>query len=345
MTNLRPESFLLRPRPLSTESLRGFFSRLAAVNLVPRCFWPLMSRLEVLTELTVGYTGDDGIDAVALHHRIASHRHRQAIQLGHETLLHSCVLMLHRRVCPECLADDGVSRMEWEVKECVACPRHRCMLVTKCPSCERHLTWTSSEIATCSCGQSLTEIIAQPAPSSEVWLSRLLCTALRISLKTREQASLSARTGTPLRLEKLLLLIEIVQHILLPAHIPQGLSRSDNLRLTVSILRDRAYREYLWEEVFLHAAIDPMRLAEMLQPGRGGAAVCRDYADLAPDLHIPRALWPLVNLDGTAPSRPVGGHYEPFVQRLHGVGLCQANSAWPREDEEEPLPHDMLFAD
>jgi len=344
MTNLHPEAFLLRPRPIGTESLRGFLSRLAAVNLVPRCFWPLMGSLEVLTELTIGYAGEDIIEPVALHHRIASHRHRKAIQLGHETLLDSCLLMSRRRVCPACLAEDGIARMEWEVKACMACPRHRCMLLSKCPSCARHLTWTSSEITNCGCGQSLTEAIAEPASMSEVGISRLLHVALRTSMKTREQASLSTRTGTPLRLEKLLLLVEIVQHVFLPEHVPRGLSRSDELRLTVLILRDRFYRDYLWDKVFLHAASDPMRMAEMLQPGRGGSSIRQDYADLARDLHIPQALWPFVNLQGPDDCS-VARSCEPFVQWLHGVGLCQLHSPWSREDEEEQMPHDMLFAD
>jgi hypothetical protein len=49
--------------------------------------------------------------------------------------------MSRRRVCPACLAEDGIARMEWEVKACMACPRHRCMLLSKCPSCARHLCW------------------------------------------------------------------------------------------------------------------------------------------------------------------------------------------------------------
>lgn len=141
----------------------------------------------------------------------------------------------------------------------------------------------------------------------------------------------------------MLLLIEIVQHVLIPEHVPRGLSRSDELRLTVLILRDRFYRDYLWDKVFLHAASDPMRMAEMLQPGRGGTSIRQDYSGLAPDLHIPRALWPFVNLQGPD-DQPVARGYEPFVQWLHGVGLCQVHSLWPREDKEEQLPHDMLLA-
>jgi hypothetical protein len=328
MTSMRPEEFLLRPRPVDTESLRGFLSRLAAVNLVPRHFWPFMSRVETLTELTVGFAADDSVQPVALHQRIASHRSGQSFQLGYEALPRNCLLISGRRVCPGCLAEDGISRMEWEVKSNRACPRHRCLLVTRCPDCARWLAWHTSEITTCACGMELTGIVAQPAPRYEIRFSGLIGEAVRTSMKTREQALHGTNGGIPLRLEKLLLLRDVVQHVLIPKHIQQKPYRDQTRALVGSILHDRYYRDYLWDKVFLHAASDPMRLTEVLKPGRDVSAICREFGRLAPELYVPAQLWSYAGRRRLGSATEVDGHHEPFCRSLHAVGVCRSIPGW-----------------
>ena len=45
------------------------------------------------------------------------------------------------RVCPDCLRELGHCRIAWDMALAVACVRHRRVLLDRCPSCLRALSW------------------------------------------------------------------------------------------------------------------------------------------------------------------------------------------------------------
>lgn len=344
MERLLLDSFLLRPRPTGTESFRGFLCRLASVNLIPRYFRPYMHRLDSLTEMTFGLDADESMKVASLNLRVTAVPGYREVRVGHDRLPGTSILLSVRRVCPACLADSGISCMAWEVKACVACPTHRCLLVSKCPGCDRDLTWKTSDASECSCGQVLANLAREVAPRWAINLARLVVVAVKTSMKTRTAAATSNRAGTPLRLEKLLLLIDVIRHILIPAYVGAPISRETERELLVNILRDRAYRDHVWEEIFLHAAADPLGLAQVLRPGQGADVVRKNFGALVDVWRIPAVLWSRPALDASAPMRARLAERGLFRPWLHGVGFCHVMpQAWLTEEED--WNDEEIFAD
>lgn len=57
-----------------------------------------------------------------------------------------------RKVCPKCIKEDGYHRAVWDLISYVACPRHGCALIRKCPDCGVFLGWTYPNLSHCKCG-------------------------------------------------------------------------------------------------------------------------------------------------------------------------------------------------
>ena len=78
------------------------------------------------------------------------------------------------RVCPRCLAEQGVHLALWELPLVSICPLHDCLLLQHC-QCGRGLTWPSmGPDWTCRCGQSLTTLVSPPASPALGRLTRLV---------------------------------------------------------------------------------------------------------------------------------------------------------------------------
>lgn len=55
-------------------------------------------------------------------------------------------------LCLACIDEYGYIRSFWDLKMVVACPRHRCWLLEKCPSCNNTITWERIKGIRCLCG-------------------------------------------------------------------------------------------------------------------------------------------------------------------------------------------------
>ena len=78
------------------------------------------------------------------------------------------------KVCPHCLAERGFVPGFWDLAPYVACPYHRCYLVSQCPSCESAISWDRAGVTACRCGQDLSRLYAGPAPDDVVSLMLLI---------------------------------------------------------------------------------------------------------------------------------------------------------------------------
>lgn len=63
-------------------------------------------------------------------------------------------------VCPTCIAQDAVSyeRLLWSFRPTAVCVEHGCMLICRCPTCQRPLRWDRQDVAGCRCGQRLGDV-------------------------------------------------------------------------------------------------------------------------------------------------------------------------------------------
>ena len=87
--------------------------------------------------------------------------------------------MIHpgARICPACLARDGIAESAWSLRLYIGCSEHRMLLADSCPSCNRTLQWDRPGIRRCFCGHDLAKIRTDPLPSEDVELMSMIRSA------------------------------------------------------------------------------------------------------------------------------------------------------------------------
>lgn len=61
----------------------------------------------------------------------------------------------YARFCPQCLAESGYWKTEWELNFYDVCHKHQVWLVDQCSSCGNKLKWNRTQLSRCSCGSIL----------------------------------------------------------------------------------------------------------------------------------------------------------------------------------------------
>jgi len=181
---------LIRPRPASNESLRGYFLRLADTNglLGLRSLFDLIDESVPNKELeaVAAFLGRPARDIESLAGIVP----KADGSLG--GLQHSYGLPLrfwntrYARFCPRCLEESRVWLSSWELVLVVACPSHKVRLVDQCPTCQREIRWQRKHFTKCDCGQVLAKIIPTPCTDFEVWVSAWQENGLRGSKRLAE---------------------------------------------------------------------------------------------------------------------------------------------------------------
>lgn len=59
--------------------------------------------------------------------------------------------------CPYCVEENKFLDAFWDLKIAVACPIHRCTLLSQCPKCGNKLRWFRPGLMTCHCGEKITD--------------------------------------------------------------------------------------------------------------------------------------------------------------------------------------------
>jgi hypothetical protein len=62
------------------------------------------------------------------------------------------------KICPECILKHGHIDGFWDLRHAVACPEHRRMAITSCPSCGDTIKWHRRGLLQCKCGQDLSDL-------------------------------------------------------------------------------------------------------------------------------------------------------------------------------------------
>lgn len=86
-----------------------------------------------------------------------------------------------RRVCPKCIAEKGIHRLEWDLKFIQVCPIHEIWLAQHCPNpgCDKPLDWITGRVHLCTNGHDLREIEPPKASDDDIYSVRLLTAVLR----------------------------------------------------------------------------------------------------------------------------------------------------------------------
>ncbi len=174
------QPLIVRPTPLENENLHCYLMRLAQANGCPvswiaelierftkrsfisyRCYHaPKPDQLRAIADLTL-----QPPDAVA---RLTMHRFAYRLNLNRDKqfIHHSAIVRYHHkdkdgmRFCPTCLREKRPWSVLWYFSFVTACLDHEALLVEKCPSCGRPVSYKSLASGQCDCGLAFVEIPA-----------------------------------------------------------------------------------------------------------------------------------------------------------------------------------------
>ena len=166
MTISASKRLLLRPRPKTDESFLGFILRLAEFNDCDTPTW--ITREAGLTDIgskpasifneTIDFsafvrlTGIDVTDLEYLKYPIDKNPNSTLRCLFYGCPVPQHVIRLtHPKVCPQCMREESYCRRIWELAVITVCPTHRCLLLDKCPKCEKPISWNRQRISCCPC--------------------------------------------------------------------------------------------------------------------------------------------------------------------------------------------------
>jgi hypothetical protein len=140
-----------------------------------------------------------------------------------------------------------------------------------CTACG--LRWASMEIGA--------------APPWAVRLSTWLWASTNRSIRSVHQDGKQHGRMLHIRLEKLLLMIEVLRHEMLRNWLSPRTWEQWNLPWTVELLDDFQYRSWLWSNMFLHAAKNPMTLSKALIPFGTALSISSYFKGFAPNAPVP----------------------------------------------------------
>lgn len=175
---------LIRPSPDPRESLAGYLLRVAEVN----CLRHVQELREFLGTYTTYPSPPSLIPQFGIYdlellgkelNLPASHlaaiakpldvRVRKFRKFRHQGKLWPLGMLRdkHRAWCPLCLKEAHIQQASWDWRLQTACPRHRVLLVDRCHSCQRHVSWRCSSLRHCVCGYQLAD--APTLPVDPAW--------------------------------------------------------------------------------------------------------------------------------------------------------------------------------
>ncbi len=175
------------PQPYPTESLKGYVLRVAEENGYDSP-WVILRMAAVEPHemrgagLSPGKLAPlvglplEGLDHLA-YHAIDEKGQREYRLLGHglgRGLSFEPLRQIRPAVCPHCVAESGFIDAFFDLRLAVACPRHRSMLITECPTCREPLTWFRRGLLECKCGASLAGVATPPATAEIAGLMDIL---------------------------------------------------------------------------------------------------------------------------------------------------------------------------
>jgi len=330
-------AFLMRPLPKGTESIRSLLNRLIQQNKLSPRFIGEPKGLGQSTKAALTLAESAGWDRENLLKRGALVAtpgiEHGLISIGNSRIGKRSFVGKQRRICPHCIRNRSDTPLSWEIYINRACHLHKCLLVDKCSGCQAPLDWLALDHSCSSCACTWSRMTTQEAPSWTLTLSTWI--HISISRSIREVSEDGRVLNGPLRvrLDKLLLMIDVLRHVLLRRWLRAEIWDRYNLQWSVELLKSPDYRFWLWHATFLHAAKDPMTLAKALVPYGTGLYAASFFDDLGSNAPVPAFI--LDSLKRLKERRTVCrlSGLEIFDPRLHGIRPSMQVMSGYRYDE------------
>ncbi|MEC1718902.1 TniQ family protein [Schinkia azotoformans] len=187
------DKLLIRPKPYTDESLRGYILRLTEQNNYPTTVWIYDSVGIFTTDITSkllfikDYNGLN-IDKLAFY----TENEKKVLlslsffnEIGNfqdvypkevNSALVRGINTNRTKVCPECLKTSPYLRKSWDITFMTCCPVHKILLLDRCPNCNSYLNHFNrgSSVNQCKCGFDLTKVQTTCVKDEDTLLSSLL---------------------------------------------------------------------------------------------------------------------------------------------------------------------------
>lgn len=271
MLTLTPR-LLIRPPHLRYESLRGYVSRVSDCNGSSPLLKPALASLRETTSALPEIAALTGSHSSILEAHCSLKPSEDGkysgVVFGDALLPTSQVRIQRRAICPVCLSENEISQCCWELHDYDVCHTHGCYMVGKCHACRRPLHWAYAAKDRCVCGTHFTEYETTAAPRARIARCRLLANAASETLYRPNHLVKIKGAITPLNW--FFIFENFIRSVLIPGFCEEYEGTVDaksveSETLVVEILRDEKYCRYLRQTIFLHAASDPMTLAQTLR--------------------------------------------------------------------------------
>ena len=170
------------PAPYPTESLLGFVLRVSEDNGYSSpwsvyCLAGMKSneirasrvKFEKLARITNWPQGE--LDAIA--YSAPTGQPRWSRLLGHP-ILPQDLRLTRPRFCPQCVRERDFLEAHWDLALMLACPVHRCSLVSFCSQCGRRLRWFRRGLLECECSGDLSNCDLSSISDAEASLLNII---------------------------------------------------------------------------------------------------------------------------------------------------------------------------
>jgi TniQ len=189
--------FLLTPQIHEYESFRGFITRVAVHNESIPLVRPLLKTLTdasksipMLAQLTNTDPEILKSHGALLVEGTANH---MMARFGNTHIPSSYLRHTTRHICPQCLAEEGISMGYWDLQLYSVCHRHGLRLINECSNCKKGFEWHIGRTDICKCGTPLAEMSAKAVPGADgVGLGKVLAAAYMHSLDQNRETSAHA---------------------------------------------------------------------------------------------------------------------------------------------------------
>ena len=177
----------VRMPPFRNESLRGYLMRSAEandltgidrllINAVGGTRMPVTPKIAMILADYCRLDVHEFFQLFGIEYRVAVSRQWQIA--GEWVTKDYFVRSNKPSICPHCLIEESYLRGQWELSFYIACPKHNCLLVTTCSSCQRKLSAHRSRLGRCNCGFPFTESKSDPAPPEAILVADLVETRI-----------------------------------------------------------------------------------------------------------------------------------------------------------------------
>lgn len=181
---------MLREKPYSDESLLGYIIRLTALNgydtptwitkcaklgyIGHQCSFVLNDNVNLEPLARLSGTSVNELQSLLYKSSDGSNGKFASRLIFGQSVSSYVIRIWEPKICPACIRESEYCRKVWDLTPITACPIHKCLLLYKCPKCQKRVSWVRENIGRCPlpCGYCWRDAQLQFVEDSELAVAR-----------------------------------------------------------------------------------------------------------------------------------------------------------------------------